>query len=522
METDRPIKEVLQRIAFECQESGATKWQVLKIIKELEEFEGTEQQLRKNASEALEKLNPEAAKTFLSFEKMRVYTSAQKLEPFDRGNIIKSLLKETGISRHVAEKIGSEVEGKIKDLKIEYLNTHIIREMVNVKLLEYGHEPVHSQYARIGMPVYEVKKNLDTRGFDGSEILAEYNWLAEIRAQAREMHFEGMIHICAPQDFSTKIFCAAKFLSGSKEDVALGAQSMDSLCTLPLTLRGFNFASAGAQKITKKKMAQECESIGKTFALTKRRRLSELSLFAESSWQQAAGKKNDAVKLANGLLTQSLESIGFYISVDSKYQLKLIEKNSAPEKMLIASQSRAKTAAFEELLLAGEQTAVMQAVAVNLPKIAELSLGREERFFENIDSVKDATKALCEKKKEALQKRPYFEKWMAEESTNAVCLSGLHAASAAINQDDPGKIAETAIASLQKEGYAVSENIENAAQKRFGVQEQREEIQKILLGMGAKTRKSYGFRYLAATMKEAEGLLGDCPFVELRAAGKQQ
>src|SRR3989344_4688653 len=111
METDRPIKEVLQRIAFECQESGATKWQVLKIIKELEEFEGTEQQLRK---------------------------------------------------------IGSEVEGKIKDLKIEYLNTHIIREMVNVKLLEYGHEPVHSQYARIGMPVYEVKKNLDTRGFDGS------------------------------------------------------------------------------------------------------------------------------------------------------------------------------------------------------------------------------------------------------------------------------------------------------------------------------------------------------------------
>src|SRR3989344_7213660 len=129
METDRPIKEVLQRIAFECQESGATKWQVLKIIKELEEFEGTEQQLRKNASEALEKLNPEAAKTLSSFEKMRVYTSAEKLEPFDRGNIIKSLLKETSVSRHVAEKIGAEVEDRIKDLKLSELNTQIIREM---------------------------------------------------------------------------------------------------------------------------------------------------------------------------------------------------------------------------------------------------------------------------------------------------------------------------------------------------------------------------------------------------------
>src|SRR3989344_6339276 len=91
MEETKPTREVLLQIAFECQESGATKWQVMKIIKELEGEEGSDSHLKRKAAEILEKLNPEAAKTFLSFEKLKVYTSAEKREPFDRGNIIRSL-----------------------------------------------------------------------------------------------------------------------------------------------------------------------------------------------------------------------------------------------------------------------------------------------------------------------------------------------------------------------------------------------------------------------------------------------
>ena len=114
----KPVKETIQKIASECQESGATKWEAMKILKELEQYPGTEQQKRKKALEILEEINPEAAKTFASFERLRVFTSREKREAFDRGNIIKSLLKETSVSRAVAEKIGGEVEDKIKDLKI--------------------------------------------------------------------------------------------------------------------------------------------------------------------------------------------------------------------------------------------------------------------------------------------------------------------------------------------------------------------------------------------------------------------
>ena len=58
------IKETIQKLILECQESGASKWEVMKVLKELETFSGTEQQLRKKAAETLEKLNPDAAKTF--------------------------------------------------------------------------------------------------------------------------------------------------------------------------------------------------------------------------------------------------------------------------------------------------------------------------------------------------------------------------------------------------------------------------------------------------------------------------
>ena len=46
---------------------------------------------------------------------------------------IKSLLKETSIPRSVAEKITQEVEEQIKDAKISFLTTGLIRELVNAK-----------------------------------------------------------------------------------------------------------------------------------------------------------------------------------------------------------------------------------------------------------------------------------------------------------------------------------------------------------------------------------------------------
>src|SRR3989344_3939444 len=517
METDRPIKEVLQRIAFECQESGASKWQVLKILKELEEFEGNEQQIRRKAAQALERLNPEAAKTFLSFEKMRVYTSGQKLEPFDRGNIIKSLLRETGISRHVAEKIGGEVEDKVKDLKIGYLNTQIIREMVNVKLLEYGHEPVHSQYARIGLPVYEVRKKLDSGEFGGDEILSGYNWLAGIPPIARELHFESLIHIFAPQDFSTKVSCASKFVHGKTLDAALEAKRADFFASSPITLSAFNFTIAGVGKITKSKMPEECAKISKAFELAGRNRHAELSLFTDTQTDSLSSKKNDAIRAANGLLANGSEPLKFYVSLDSKYQLKLLEKKAMAQKISIAGAIREKTALFGPAIISGKFRGALQVVAVNLEKVAEKTPAREERFFEKIWEIKSEIKELCEKKAQILRQRPYFEKWMVEDTANVVCLSGLLNAADAIEPDNRARILEEAIMSFARDEFVVCETLDAQIIGRFAVSESREQTQKALLEMSAKARRAFGFKYLATSAKEAENLINEVPVVEFSA-----
>ena len=520
MDEGKPIREVLQRIAFECQESGATKWQALKILRGLEAFQGSESQLRRKAAEILEKLNPEAAKTFVSFEKMRVYTSARNLEPFDRGNIIKSLLRETGISRHVAEKIGSEVEDKIKDLNIAYLNTQIIREMVNVKLLEYGHEAVHSQYARIGLPAYEIRKKMGSRETMAVEMMAEYSWLAEIPAKARELHFESVIHVFAPEDFSEKIYGAAKFVPGSPEDSALESRKEDAVCSEPLTLRAFNFACASGGG-AKKGVMGECARAGKIFSLAGKPRFAELALFTDSEWQGVQAKKGDAVRIANAFLRGGFPAgangLKFYASVDSKYQLKLLRDYWPAEgNVLIANSARGKTKIIGAAALTGDHSGIMQFTGINLGKMSEAAGGAEERLLERMAEAIDAVGWMCRAKREALAKRPHSEKLIGD-SVDAVCLSGLAEAASGVDAENAPAAAERIIQEFQKAGFAVCENTDAEALRRFGARENRRETQKLLLEMGQKAKRAYGFRYSAETLKEAEALIAECPLVGLGA-----
>ncbi len=518
MEEEKPVKESLQRIAFECQESGATKWQVLKIIKELEAAEGNEAQLRKKASEILEKLNPEAAKTFISFERLRVFTSREKLEAFDRGNIIRSLLKETGVSRAVAEKIGGEVEDKIKDLKISYLNTQLIREMVGVKLLEYGHEAIHSDYARIGLPVFEVRKKLEAGLFENPEILREYNWLKAIPAEARQLHFESTIHVYAPEDYSTKIFCASEFIAGEKEEIALAAAKKDRVLTMPLALKAMNFSLAHAK--AGKKLFEEFSSTQKIFSVTGKKRFCELALYTGQEWElHAAGKKN-AVALANHALQQKSPALEFCVAIDSKYQLKLLEKKCLGTGLTILNNSREKNSVHGLGPVPGTKP-VLQAVGINLPKAAESAMGRENGFMQKIREISETITALAEKKKEILRKKNYFEGWMGQSET-AVCLAGIAIACGQLSSGEPEKIAEQAISEFQRHGFAVLGMHSGEAAEKFGLGVEKPAEQEMLLRMNARQKRSYGFVYEAQSLKEAEALLGECPCVKLGPQNEQQ
>ncbi len=87
-----------------------------------------------------------------------VRTSSESIVSWDRERIIEALIKETEISRDIAEIIGHEVERQISNLRIGIITAPLIRELVDVKLLEYGLEEARRKHTRLGSPLYDVKQ----------------------------------------------------------------------------------------------------------------------------------------------------------------------------------------------------------------------------------------------------------------------------------------------------------------------------------------------------------------------------
>jgi len=87
-----------------------------------------------------------------------VRTSAHDIVAWDRKRIVDALIKETGLDSELADEIGIEVEEQIAKLNISTLTAPLIRELVDVKLLEHGLEDARRKHTRLGAPLYDVKQ----------------------------------------------------------------------------------------------------------------------------------------------------------------------------------------------------------------------------------------------------------------------------------------------------------------------------------------------------------------------------
>jgi len=93
---------------------------------------------------------------FIRNIKISVQRSDENLREWNREKIIEALLRETGISRNIAEIIVSEVEEEVITSKLNVLTSSLIRELVNAKLIKYGFEKEREKHARLGIPLYDV------------------------------------------------------------------------------------------------------------------------------------------------------------------------------------------------------------------------------------------------------------------------------------------------------------------------------------------------------------------------------
>lgn len=87
-----------------------------------------------------------------------VRTSGEEIILWDRQRIVDALVREADIDDQLATQISKEVEKQIVASGISVLTTALIREMVNVRLIERGLEKERRLHGRLGFPLYDVRQ----------------------------------------------------------------------------------------------------------------------------------------------------------------------------------------------------------------------------------------------------------------------------------------------------------------------------------------------------------------------------
>ncbi len=177
------------------------------------------QEIRELIYEVLQKIDREAAERYIRFHSIKVRTSRNTIENFERKKIVDSLLKETNLSREIAENIAKESEKELRRLKLKFVSAPLIREIVNVKLLEHGFEEARSSYTRLGMPIYDVSQILKSKKIEkvGEQIFREYALLKALPIEYADAHMQGTIHIFSIENFVLKPYISNIVLEELKE-----------------------------------------------------------------------------------------------------------------------------------------------------------------------------------------------------------------------------------------------------------------------------------------------------------------
>jgi anaerobic ribonucleoside-triphosphate reductase len=96
---------------------------------------------------------------------------------FHPGFIYQSLLKETNISKIDAKKITEKVVRFLVSANLNLITAPLIREIVNVHLLQNGFEQERLQYTRVGLPVYDLN-HIFAEQIESKEVVSEImNWI---------------------------------------------------------------------------------------------------------------------------------------------------------------------------------------------------------------------------------------------------------------------------------------------------------------------------------------------------------
>ncbi|MFW9971755.1 MAG: anaerobic ribonucleoside-triphosphate reductase [Candidatus Odinarchaeota archaeon] len=139
----------------------------------------------------------------LQHQSIMIRTSKYSKEPFDVSKIEEYLVAEGELERYLARQIAREVEERLSKTNIEYMTAPLMREYINVILLENGLEEVRHRLTRLGTPPFEVSKLFNSNNnvitpetfIDklGSDVSEQYLLLNLIPKNLADLYLSGEI-----------------------------------------------------------------------------------------------------------------------------------------------------------------------------------------------------------------------------------------------------------------------------------------------------------------------------------------
>ncbi|MDO8885401.1 anaerobic ribonucleoside-triphosphate reductase [Candidatus Oleimmundimicrobium sp.] len=84
--------------------------------------------------------------------------SQQEINGWNKEKIIESLIKETNLASELAKGIADVVEQKILNSNLSEVTTSIIRELIDIELIQRGLTIAHKKHSHLGLPMYDVEQ----------------------------------------------------------------------------------------------------------------------------------------------------------------------------------------------------------------------------------------------------------------------------------------------------------------------------------------------------------------------------
>jgi anaerobic ribonucleoside-triphosphate reductase len=202
-----------EKIVKSCLMVGAPLWAAEKIASHVATavYDGiSTAEIKILVYDSLKRIDEKAASKYLAANQLKVRTTRDTIEPFDKSKIEKTLIVETDASEDLAEEIATDACKELKKLDVDYLTAPMIREIVNTKLVEHGLETLRRKYTRVGIPVYNITNLIKNGSRDNAnmihnpetvhkyvadEALKQYALLHILPNELADAHMGGDIHI---------------------------------------------------------------------------------------------------------------------------------------------------------------------------------------------------------------------------------------------------------------------------------------------------------------------------------------